>query len=118
MAPFSGVEATAPAPAHVTHRRARGAGWSLVAAGSLCEVAAIVLQSMASRVQSELDSHPLDDLRRPDWLKSGSRDANWALGMAIAGGALVAGGASVLIVNLHTDPGVPQTTVVGLAGTF
>jgi len=119
--PVPGVDLTASAPGKANHRRARIAGWSLVAAGGLCEVAAIVLQIEASQIQSELDNGAITDSNQSNRISQKSRGtsyAHWALGTAIAGGALVAGGTWVLIVNRQTDPGAPPTSVLAVAGTF
>jgi tetratricopeptide (TPR) repeat protein len=116
--PLTGVEATASPLASATHRRARIAGWSMVAAGGLCEIAAIVLQVKAWDIQKKLDSEPNTDPNRQDQLNSGNSYAHWALGTAIAGAALAAGGTWLVVVNRQTDPVAPPTTVLAVAGTF
>jgi uncharacterized membrane protein len=116
--PLPGVDVTATAPTNVTHRRARMAGWSLVAAGGLCEIAAIVLQIEALKIQSDLNRESNTDLHRQDQLNRGSSYAHWALGTTIAGAALAAGGTWLVVVNRQTDPVAPPTTVLAVAGTF
>ena len=116
--PQAGVDVMTIAPTNVNHRRARMAGWSMVAAGGLCEVAAIVLQIEASRTQSTLDNESRTDSNRKDQLSRGESYAHWALGTAIAGAAFAAGGTWVVVVNRQTDPVAPPTTVLAVAGTF
>jgi len=97
---------------------ARIAGWSLLGAGALAGVAAVLLQLEASSIQRRLDTqtYSADDYSRLH--RDGDTDARWALASGIGAAALAATGATVLIVTRPSAGGAQTTALLGWSGSF
>ena len=96
----------------------RIAGWSLLGAGALAGVAAVLLQLEANSIQRSLDTqaHPSEEYNRLHG--EGDTDARWALVSGIGAVALAATGATVLVVTRPSGAGAQTTALLGWAGSF
>ena len=117
----AGLAASTPAPSLVGARRMSAAtitGWSLIGAGAVAGMAALLLQLKASSIQNDLDSHEHYPKDIDRLLADGNRDARLALGAVIGAGVLAVTGGAVLVVSHQTAPSPRAMAIIGWAEAF